>query len=635
MAEPQDEIRVSHARDDLTGTRIGRYAIRSRLGAGGMGEVYLADDTQLKRSVALKRLAPQLRTDPRYHQRFLKEAERVSALKHPHIADIYDVLEEKGELFLVMEHVKGGTLRHRLQTSLNSEEFLVLAVQCAEALAAAHEKGIVHGDIKPENIMLTAAGQVKILDFGVAKRLPLLDQSGPTQTVERKTGSISGTPAYMAPEVLLDKDPDGRADIFSLGVVFYEMLSGKHPFLVDSFTGTTDRILHGVPPPLRQANPNVPATVECITGRMLAKDPAARYASAADLVADLRALRSGGSLATQKPTPLLWRLPRGRALLLAAAAVAALLALLVAFNALERLRDRAGRGRIESLAVLPFENLSGNPEQDYFADGMTEALITNLAKIGAVRAISRTSAMQYKGARKPLPKIARELNVDAVVEGTVLRSDGRVRITAELVNAHTDRNLWAESYERDLRNVLALQSELAGAIAHEVQIKLTPQEQARLWNARPVSSEVYDAYLQGRYYWNKRSEEGLKKAIKYFQQATDKDPNYALAYAGLADCYGALQTYSNLPPKEGMPKARAAAMRALELDGRLAEAHTSLANISQRYDWNWSEAEREYRRAIETQPELFNGSSLVCRVFRGGHGTAGRGQRRDQASAGA
>jgi eukaryotic-like serine/threonine-protein kinase len=595
MSSPDDRSTARTA-EDLTGRTVGRYVITARLGAGNMGEVYLAQHTQLRHNVAIKRLAPRLRADERYLVRFLREGQRASALNHPHIARVYDVLEEKGELLLVMEYVEGTTLREHLKEPIRMDEFLETAIQCGEALAAAHQKGILHGDIKPENIMLTPERQVKVLDFGVARRLPIFDENAETQSLDE---TVSGTPAYMAPEVLLLRQGDARADIFSLGVVFYEALSGRHPFLTEGFTATTDRILHEDPPQLRKVNPDVPEMLSQVVAEAIAKDPAHRYPCAGDLVADLRRLalpRTTESILT------FGRMRNGRRIAGLASVCALVLAAMLVLLNVGGWRDRLlgpGQQGIGSLAVLPLANLSNDPQQEYFADGMTDLLIADLSQIRALRVISRTSVMRYKGTRKPLPQIARELSVDGVIEGSVWRADNRVRITVQLIQGTTDKHLWAKSYDRDLRDVLKLQGEVASAIANEIQAAVMPQERERLTSAPPVIPAAYEAYLKGRYHLRRDTQQDLQKARQCFEQAAQIDPSYAQAYAGLADYYWADEEIS---PKSAMGKAKEYALKALEIDPNLAEAYTSLAAVRFYADWNWSDAERDFRRALDLDP---------------------------------
>ena len=606
MAEFQSQAFSAPDSDSLTGVVAGRFSIRERLGVGGMGEVYLAEDTKLKRAVALKRIAPHLRADEAYRKRFLKEAEQASGLTGAHVAAIYDVLEEHGEIFLVMEYIEGQNLRQRLQHPISLQEFLNIAIQCVEALVGAHERNIIHCDLKPENIMLTGTNEIKVLDFGVAKRLPRSDKSS---TMEKARG-FGGTLAYMAPEVLLEHAVDGRADIFSLGVVFYEMLTGQHPFLSESFVATSDRILREDPVPIDVFNSRVPKPLQSLVGRMLAKDPAERYTSARELLPDLRTLQqlTTAGLAVQLPAYMLPRRPwyqrlSGIAVIVVILAVAA--ALLINADEHRGWFGKGGRHPLTSIAVLPLANLSNDPAQEYFADGMTEELISDLAKVQPLRVISRTSVMQYRNANKSLPQIAKELQVDAVVEGSVIRSGNKVRITAQLIEAPTDRHLWAETYDRDMKDVLSLQREVADAIVRQVQVHLTPEQKAQLVPNRQVNAAAYEDFLKGRYYWNKRTAESMRMALEYFQQAINKDPTYAPAYAGLADTYDLLGSYGVLSNDEAMQKAKEAAETALRLDNKLAEGYTSLAGVKFFY-LAWDDVEQDFQHAIALNPGYAN-----------------------------
>ena len=589
----------------MLGQQLGHYRILEKIGAGGMGEVYRAHDEQLDRDVALKVLPAHTLTDETARARLLREARAAAALNHPHICTIHEVGEAGGQAYIAMELVEGKPLSALVPgQGLPVETVLRFGSQIADALAHAHERRIVHRDLKSANVVITPEGRAKVLDFGLAKRISgeeLAEVTTRSQASLTQAGALIGTVPYMAPEQLRGQPADARSDVWALGVMLYEMATGRRPFQGQTSFELSSAILNQVPPPL---SPAVPTQLGAVIERCLAKEPGQRYQQGSEVRAALEAVQSGAAL----PAWPAWKYALSRRRWLAlVAALATVFAVLAALN-FERLRTRltGGAPRIQSLAVLPLENLSGDKEQDYFADGMTEELITNLAKISALKVISRTSMMQYKGTKKPLPQIAKELNVDALIEGSVLREGGQVRITAQLIQASTDQHLWAESYQRDLRGVLALQGEIAGVIAEKVRAVVTPTERARLGSARPVNPETHEAYLKAMFYLYKKTPEGFAKGLALLQQAIEKDPTDPLPYAGLALAYPIIYhgPGGTIPPREGFPRARAAALKALELDESSAQAHLALAAIKFYFDWDWTGAEKEFRRALELNPNL-------------------------------
>jgi serine/threonine-protein kinase len=605
----------------MTGQTISHYRISEMLGAGGMGVVYRAEDERLGRAVALKFLPPEVERDPQFIERFIREARTASSLSHPNICTIFEIDERNGQHFIAMELLEGRTLRDRLRDGpVPLRQALELGIQVADALDAAHQKGIIHRDIKPANIFLTDRGQAKILDFGLAK----VRAGGDAQAQEASTASRDegltqpgmpvGTLTYMSPEQARGEPLDPRTDVFSFGAVLYEMATGRQAFGGSTPALIHDAILNRSPAPVSSLNPDLPAQLDRILNKALEKDKEDRYENAAEFREDLRRLNAlvgsgasvplssylqAGGQASWAEAARRWALPLAAVAIMAVAVVG-----LTVGGWLDGLRRSGPTDQIESIAVLPLANLSGDSAQEYFADGMTEALITELAQIRALRVISRTSIMQYKRQRKPVKDIGRDLRVDALVEGSVAREGDRVRITAQLVDARSEQYLWAETYEGESEDLLGLQSQVARAIAHQVRANLTPREQTRLARERRMIPEAYEAYLRGRHHWNLRSEEGVTRSLEYFQRAIELAPDSPLGYAGLADAYLALgvNDYGKVRPAEALARAKAEARRALEMDPGLAEAHATLASVSLFHEWDFEAAERDFQRALDLNP---------------------------------
>jgi len=583
---------------------LGHYRVLEKIGEGGMGVVYRAHDEHLEREVAIKILPAGTLADEASRKRFRKEALALSKLNHPNIETVHDFDSQDGTDFLVIEYVPGATLHEKLAAGpLPEKEVAQLGVQLCEGLAAAHQQGVIHRDLKPDNVRVTADGRLKILDFGLAKLVQPVSSSAPTDSLS-EDGRFAGTLPYMAPEQVRGEKLDARTDIWAAGAVLYVMATGHRPFRGPGLH-VMDQILHQEPALPSSMNPQMSAALDAAVLKCLDKQPENRYQSARELAVDLRRLSMPSTIGTAKPVKQPgWR-KRFRKVATALIALFICVGLLAAFNVRgwrDRLLGRSAGTPIRSLAVLPLANLSSSPDQEYFTDGMTDQLITDLSRIGALKVIARASVMHYKNSAKTVPEIARELHVGGVVQGSVLRVGDRVRITVQLTEADADSVLWGQSYQRDVRDVLTLQEEVATTIAREIQAKLTPYEQDYLTSKRAVNAEAYQLYLRGRFFWNMRTPEGFVKAQEFFQRAIEKVPGYAEAHAGLADTYTLMADYGLLSPKDAYPRARAEARRALELDERLAEAHASLAGILEDYDWNWPAAEKEYRRAIELNP---------------------------------
>ncbi|MEP6636995.1 MAG: protein kinase [Acidobacteriota bacterium] len=601
---------------------IAHYRIIKKLGAGGMGEVYLALDTKLDRKVAIKVLPPDSLAEEHLKKRLVREAQAAAKLDHPNICAIYDVNEADSFTFIVMQYIEGESLAESMSRQpLSVSTALSIIEQAAEGLAEAHAHGIVHRDIKPQNMMLTSRGQLKILDFGLAKQMrssEAVDGEAATATLLSTPGLVIGTMPYMSPEQVQGEPLGASSDIFSLGVTFYEMLAGKHPFKDKSAAATISRILLGEPTPTEKFEAQVSPELQTLLSKMLRKDKAARYQSAQDFLTDLRQLpasRPTAETRVEAPstneasaiTPqqnavdsILMRARRNKWPLLASA-----LALVLLIVAVSRWLPTAP---LESLAILPFTYASSdpqlmtNPDREYLSDGLTESLINNLSQLTNLKVIARSSVFRYKGKDGDVQTIGRDLSVRSVLVGQIKQEGDDLRIAVELMDVQGNRSIWGDTYQRKTTDIQTVQKEIARKVSEKLRLTLTGADQTQLAKTYTDSGEAYQAYLKGRYHWNKRTDEGFKQAIGFFQEAIGKDPNYALAYTGLADSYTLRSDYGFLASQEGYTLAKGAVTLALKYDDSLAEAHTSLASIKAAMDWDWRGAESEYRRAIELNP---------------------------------
>ncbi|HVG34444.1 MAG TPA: protein kinase [Pyrinomonadaceae bacterium] len=601
-------------------TSLGRYEITSLVGEGGMGEVYLAEDKRLRRRVALKLLLTDFAADQERLARFEREAHAASSLSHPNILTIYEIGSENGTHFIVTEFVEGESLRALTKRApIEPAKVLEIGIQAASALAAAHAARIVHRDIKPENIMVRADGLVKVLDFGLAKFIeqPIPQPDAETQIIDlykTEAGMVMGTVSYMSPEQARGQELDERTDVWSLGVVLYELLTARQPFTGDTMTDTVASVLRSEPEPPTRWVTELPAELDRIILKTLSKDREVRYRSAQDLLVELRQLQkrlefeaelersnlsnppvSGGHFVTQK-TGDIEEATTGKS----------------------RPSGVTTQTIRNSIAVLPFVNTSADAENEYFCDGLAEELLNALAKIEELKVAARTSAFSFKGKDVNVSQIARSLNVDTILEGSVRKSGTRLRILVRLVNAADGYQLWSERYDRQMQDIFDVQDEITLAVVDALKVQLLGEEKAVVLKRYTDNTEAYELYLKGRFHYNKHTPEGWVRAIGYYEQAIARERDYAPAYAAMTSALVFAWFFGVLPPRETITKCKAAARRALEIDDRLDESHCALGRIGFYYEWDWRKGERGYRRAVEinansAQGHLGLGMILVSR----------------------
>jgi serine/threonine protein kinase/tetratricopeptide (TPR) repeat protein len=582
---------------DLVGKKVGGFKIEKIIGRGGMGVVYLARDTRLDRSVAVKSIPAELQSSSTAQARFKREAKLLASLNHPNIAAIHDIIEEEESGYLILEYVSGKTLAERIADKpLKLDEALSIGQQIAEAVSAAHEKGVIHRDLKPGNIKITPDGRVKVLDFGLAKTS--VSKAMSDEITVTQPGRIMGTPAYMSPEQARGKDTDHRTDIWSFGCIMYEMLTGHLPFEGETATDTIARILERQPD-WEILPQEIPMNIQALLRRCLEKDPDRRLRDIGDAAIEIKETLTVPKTATAaRPAAPVRSLSRR------VMAIGLVVITFVVLLTVVRLKHGGvSTSQIKSLAVLPLKNYTGDPNQEYFAEYMTDELIASLGKISALRVICRQSVMQYKKSDMSLPGIARELNVGALVGGTVVRSEEKVRITVRLNDGATGSQLWVDSYERDLRDILALQSEVARTIASKIEIKVTPEQEALLAISSPINPEKFDTYAMGMSYMNKMTPDGIQNGLEYLKQAIDEDPSNPRAYGALALAY-AISSHGPGGVPEAGELAKEKALKAIEMDSTVPEAHAALGMYRLYKTYEWVSVEKSFLLALDIDSTL-------------------------------
>jgi serine/threonine protein kinase/Tfp pilus assembly protein PilF len=601
----------------LIGETVSHYKILKKLGGGGMGVVYEAEDLNLKRHVALKFLPEELITTPEMLERFRREAQSASALNHPNICTIHEIGEHEGRPFIAMEMMEGKTLKHTISDiPMEIDQVLDLGAQIADALDAAHVKKIIHRDIKPANIFVTERGQAKVLDFGLAKQTAEIDSdtSMPTASTPHhitKSGSTMGTIAYMSPEQARGKELDARSDLFSFGTVLYEMVTGTLPFNGKTTGEMLEAIFTQDPPAAVRLNPKIPEKLEEIISKAMEKDRNLRYQSAAEMRTDLQRLKRDTSMShtvrssapgmiTQVPAPK----KTGFWIALATISVVLIAAAMFYFGRQTKVAEQKAEAPASptaktAIAVLPFKNMSADKDQEYFSDGLTEELTDILAKNKNLRVISRTSAFSFKGKETDIKTIAQKLNVTHILEGSVRKAGNQLRVTAQLIEVATDSHLWSDSYDRQMENIFAVQDDIATSVANALKVTLEGTQSPKTQQKNP---DAYNAYLQGRYFYDRRSKEDLEKAVDYYEQALRIDPNYARAWAGLSRVHARQADGGYVPVEESYSKAKKEAQKALDLDPNLADAYAAISWIKRNYDWDWTAADVASKRSLELEP---------------------------------